>query len=210
MSHDTILHRAIRPAVRRLARTRVTPDHLTMLRFATGLLAAAAFVQGEELWVDVGAGIFLVSAFLDRADGELARQTRRFSRHGHRYDLIADGTAGIMAFVALGLGATDGPLGFLAAVLGLSAGVGVAALFWQINVQELGSLPQYANGSGRVLVDPDDAMFTVPVLLWCFGAEPVVVATGTVPPVIALWKALSHRRRVALSVPQRRSHTRAG
>ena len=188
MSHDTILHRAIRPAVRRLARTRVTPNHLTMLRFATGLLAAVAFAQGEEFWVDVGAGIFLVSAFLDRADG----------------------AAGSMAFVALGLGATDGPLGFLAAILGLSAGGGIAALFWQINVQDLGFLPQYVSGSGRVLVDPDDMMLTVPVLLWCFGAEPVVVATGTIPPVIAIWKALSHRRRGAPSFLQRRSDTRAG
>lgn len=210
MSHDTIVHRAVRPAVLRLARTRVTPDHLTALRFATGLLAAVAFAQGEDFWVDVGAGIFLVSAFLDRADGELARQTRRFSRHGHRYDLIADSTAGIMAFIGLGLGATGGPLGPLAAILGLLAGVGVAALFWQINVQDLGSLPQYITRSGRVLVDPDDVMLVVPVLLWCFGAEPVVVATGTVPPMIALWKALSHRRRGALPVLQRRSDTRAG
>lgn len=197
MSHDTIVHRTVRPVVRLIARTPVTPDHLTALRFATALAAAAAFAQGERFWVNVGAGIFLVSAFLDRADGELARQTRRFSRHGHRYDLLADGAAGVMAFVGLGLGAISGPLGPAAAVLGLTAGIGVAVLFWQINVQDLGSLPQYAAGNGRVLVDPDDVMFVVPVLLWCFGAEPVVVATGTVPPLIALWKALAHRRRPA-------------
>lgn len=197
MSHDTIVHRVVRPVVRLIARTRVTPDHLTALRFATALAAAVAFARGGDFWVNVGAGIFLVSAFLDRADGELARQTRRFSQHGHRYDLLADGAAGVMAFVGLGVGAAAGPLGPMAVVLGLLAGIGVATLFWQINVQELGSLPQLTGGSGRVLVDPDDVMFVVPVLLWCFGAEPVVLATGTVPPTLALWKALAHRRRGA-------------
>lgn len=197
MSHDTIVHRVVRPVVRLLARTRVTPDHLTALRFATALAAAVAVALGGDFWVNLGAGIFLISAFLDRADGELARQTRRFSRHGHRYDLLADCAAGVMAFVGLGVGAAGGPLGSAAAVLGLLAGIGVTALFWQVNVQELGSLPQYAAGNGRVLVDPDDVMFVVPVLLWCFGAEPVVLATGTVPPALALWKALAHRRRGA-------------
>lgn len=192
-----MVHRVVRPVVRLLARTRVTPDHLTALRFATALAAAVAFALGGDFWVNLGAGIFLVSAFLDRADGELARQTRRFSRHGHRYDLLADCAAGVMAFVGLGVGAAGGPLGSAAAVLGLLAGIGVTALFWQVNFQELGSLPQYAAGNGRVLVDPDDVMFVVPVLLWCFGAEPVVLATGTVPPALALWKALAHRRRGA-------------
>lgn len=208
MSTDTIPHRIVRPMVRLLARTRVTPDHLTGLRLATAVACAAAFAQGGDFWVNVGAGIFVVSALLDRADGELARQTRRFSQYGHHFDLLSDCAAGVMAFVGLGIGAAGGPLGSMAIVLGLSAGIGVATLFWQINVQDLGTLPQYVAGNGRVLVDPDDVMFVVPVLLWCFGAEPVVVATGTVPPLIALWKALAHRRRGASAVlPQQSDST---
>lgn len=80
MSHDTWIHRAVRGAVRPLARTPVTPNQVTTLRLITGLAAAAAFAQGGEGWRQVGAGLFLVSLFLDRADGELARASGKSSR----------------------------------------------------------------------------------------------------------------------------------
>jgi archaetidylinositol phosphate synthase len=195
MSHDTVVHRIVRPAVRRLARTRITPDHLTALRFATALAAAAAFACGGG-WVAVGAGVFTLSALLDRADGELARQTRRFSRHGHRYDLVADCAAGVMAFIGLGVGAIGGPLGPAALALGLAAAAGVTALFWQVNVQRAGGLPRYTAGNGRVLADPDDAMLAVPLLLWCVGSEPVLLVAGTITPVLALCMAWPRRPRV--------------
>jgi phosphatidylglycerophosphate synthase len=47
--------------------------------------------------------VFLLSALLDRADGELARQTRRVSQHGDRYNLLADWGAGAITFVGLGV-----------------------------------------------------------------------------------------------------------
>jgi hypothetical protein len=189
MSHDTVVHRIVRPAVRRLAPTWVTPDHLTALRFATALAAAAAFAHGGPGWVAAGAGVFTISALLDRADGELARQTRRFSQHGHRYDLIADCASGAMAFAALGIGAASGPLGWAALALGLLAAAGVTALFWQINVRAAAPLPRYAAGDGRVLADPDDGMFAVPVLLWCFGPDVLLLCAGIVTPLLALWLA---------------------
>ncbi len=190
MSHDTVVHRAVRPAVQVLARIGVAPDHLTALRFATALGAAAAFAQGRRGWVDIGAGLFLFSALLDRADGELARQMRRFSQHGHRYDLWADCAAGVLSFIGLGLGAMGGPLGPAALVLGLLAAAGVTTLFWQVDGRGEPKLPGVAGASGRVVVDPDDAMFAVPVLLWCFGADAVLWPAGTLTPVLALWMVL--------------------
>jgi hypothetical protein len=186
MSHDTIVHRIVRPAMRALASTPVTPDHLTALRFATGLAAAAAFARGGSGWVDLGAAVFLVSALLDRADGELARQTQIFSRHGHRYDLIADWSAGALAFIGLGIGARAGGLGWAAPVLGVLAAVGVTALFWAINVLALPNLPRLADARGRALLDPDDAMFAVPPLLWCFGANAVLLPAGILAPLLAI------------------------
>ena len=200
MSHDTIVHRAVRPVVRVLAKAGVAPDHLTALRFATALGAAAAFAQGRQGWVEIGAGLFLLSAFLDRADGELARLTRRFSRHGHRYDLWADCAAGVLSFIGLGVGAMGGPLGPAAVLLGLLAAAGVTTLFWEIDVRGERKLPGVAGASGRVLADPDDAMFAVPVLLWCFGANTVLWPAGTLTPALALWivlRAWVRRRRRA-------------
>jgi hypothetical protein len=192
MSHDTIVHRIVRPAVRTLAKTPVTPDHLTILRFATGLVSAAAFVLGGRRWIDIGAAVFLLSALLDRADGELARQTNRFSRHGHRYDLLADWSAGAAAFIGLGVGARFGPLGPAAPLLGVLAATGVTVLFYGINVRQV-TPPRYAADGGRVLVDPDDAMFAVPPLLWCFGASAVLLPSGILAPLLALRMVLRLR-----------------
>ena len=79
MSHDTWIHRAVRPVARSLARTRVTPNQVTTLRPVAGLVAAAAFAEGSETGRAWGAGIFLLAMFLDRADGELARLSGRIS-----------------------------------------------------------------------------------------------------------------------------------
>lgn len=202
MSHDTLLHGIVRPAVRALAGTRVTPDHLTGLRFATAVAAAAIFAQGSDTWTSIGAGVFTVSALLDRADGELARQTGRFSRHGHRYDLLADCLAGVMAFIGLGLGAADGVLGVLAIALGFLAGAGIGGLFWEINVAAPGRLPGWTGRGGRVLADPDDGIFALPLLVLCFGAEAVLVPGSIVTPAAALWLAL--RRRLGAGTVRRR------
>lgn len=197
MSHDTIIHRIVRPAVRLVAGTGITPNHVTTLRFATALAAAAAFAQGQESWTNIGAGVFVISALLDRADGELARQTRRSSPGGHRYDLIADCSAGVVAFIGLGIGAAAGPLGPLAVALGVLAGAGIAGIFWHINVRAPGKLPGLTARSGRILVDPDDGMFTVPLLLWCFGPEAALVPASIVTPLAALWLTLRRPAREA-------------
>ncbi len=194
MSHDTVLHGIVRPAVRALAGTWVTPDHLTGLRFVTAVAAAVIFAHGSGTWTSIGAGMFTVSALLDRADGELARQTGRFSRHGHRYDLMADCLAGVMAFVGLGIGAAGGVLGSMAVVLGSMAGAGIGALFWEINVAAPVRLPGWTERSGRVLADPDDGMLALPLIVLCFGAEAVLVPGSIITPAAALWLALRRRR----------------
>lgn len=192
MSHDTIVHRLVRPAVRAAARTGITPDQVTALRFTTAVAAALAFAQGQSGWTAVGAGLFTVSALLDRADGELARLTQRFSQHGHRYDLVADCSAGIMAFIGLGVGAMGGVLGPLALAMGVAAGTGIGVLFWEINVAAPGKLPGWTGRDGRVLADPDDGMFALPLLVLFFGAEAVLAPGSVITPAAALW--LTYRR----------------
>ena len=193
MSHDTLIHQAVRPAVRAVAtRTQLTPDHLTALRVATGLGAAASFTRyGSTGWMVLGTCLFLLSALLDRADGELARQTHRFSQHGHRWDLVADCTCTAVVFLGLGLGAAGGVLGRGGILLGVLAGAGVVGLFWQVNVARSGALPGYVGGNGRVLADPDDAMFAVPLFLWFAGVETVLVLAGVLAPAAALWMCVT-------------------
>ena len=188
LSHDTLLHRVLRPAVACLTATPVTPDALTALRLATGLGAAGCFAAGPG-WLGLGAGLFLASMLLDRADGELARRTGRFSRIGPRFDLVSDCVSTMAAFVGLGIGATaDLPIdpalepqaGLL---LGVLAAVSVAMIFVQLN-----TLPPAAGGSGRGAVprrpvDPDDVMLVVPFAIWCGGASWVLLASGVLTPM---------------------------
>lgn len=196
MSHDTIIHRIVRPAVRLIATTRVTPNQLTTLRLVTGLAAAAAFALGDAMWSDIGGGVFLVSMLLDRADGELARQTGRTSIAGYRYDLVCDCIATVATFIGIGFGLVDS-LGPSAALLGLVAGAGVGGLFWLLNVLRLAPECTYAFWGGRIVVDTDDAMIFVPVLIWCGAAQQELIAAAVVPPVAMLGLSLHffHRKR---------------
>jgi archaetidylinositol phosphate synthase len=185
VSHDTIIHRIVRPAVQRIVPIGVTPNQLTTLRLITGLVAAGMFALGKVVWLDIGGASFLLSMLLDRADGELARQTGRTSLAGYRYDLISDCIVSVVAFIGLGFGLISS-LGPGAILLGLAAGLGVGGLFWQLNVLTLASPRSYAFWNGRIVVDPDDAMIFMPVLIWLGAAQPELIAAAAITPAAVL------------------------
>ena len=79
--------------VRRLARTRVTPNALTAAGFS--LCTAAAVVipfegQNKYLFYWLGAALFIVGSILDILDGALARQSDRATPFGEFLDSLAD------------------------------------------------------------------------------------------------------------------------
>ena len=177
MSHNTLLHHVVRPGVRLLAGTGVTPNQVTTLRLLTGLSAAVGLAHGEGPWAASGAALLVVSMLLDRADGELARHTGQFSRMGYRYDLVADGLSTIAVFVGMGLGGQTA-FGTASWVCGLVAAAGVLALFVLMRAFEPGedSAPTVR------LVDPDDALLLVPVLVWSGLMGWTVVVTACRDP----------------------------
>ncbi|MCQ8239973.1 CDP-alcohol phosphatidyltransferase family protein [Rhizosaccharibacter radicis] len=210
LSHHTLLHRSVRPAVRLLAATAVTPDQLTIARLLTGLAAAVAFAIGPMM-LGAGLGLMLVSCLLDRADGELARQTRRFSRFGGRFDLVADCVATAAIFVGLGIG-TDAPdwaenrVPLLASVMpelmGVAAAVGIAAIFSRLNLP--GVRDEARPGEPRRLFDPDDSLLLVLPVIGLGAAWEVLLAAAIVTPVVALslwgtWFARGRRRAALVS-----------
>ena len=193
MSANTLIHRIVRPAVKRIAPTRVTPNHITTLRLVTGFAAALAFAHGEAPWLAIGGGVFIFSMLLDRADGELARQTGRASVIGHRYDLVSDCASNIIAFIGIGIGVVP-VLGILGPLLGILAGAGIGALFWQINAQKLVELRPYSAWDDRFNADPDDALILVPLLVWIGAAVPTLIAAAVITPLAALWIGFSGSR----------------
>ncbi|MGC1303446.1 MAG: CDP-alcohol phosphatidyltransferase family protein, partial [Caulobacteraceae bacterium] len=135
-------------------------------------------------WFAVGGVALLLSLLLDRADGELARQTGKSSVGGYRYDLICDCIGNIIAFIGLGIG-LRAQMGWAGIGLGASAGVSIVALFYLLNVAKVATA-QGVSANGRVLVDPDDAMLVIPFMVW-FGVAPWVVGIGgVVTPVVAI------------------------
>ena len=197
MSHNTIIHRFIRPAVMRLASTALQPNHITVLRIATALAAAAAFSAGSVQAIRIGSALFVVSALLDRADGELARQTGRFSRCGHVLDLVGDCSADAVVMLAIGLGAMQTWLGWWAPVLGLSGAASTVMLFWQLNrpSRRPRDVPSCR------LFDPDDAILGVPLLACCAGLPAVLLLAGVLTPLAVCWLLTRERQELA----QRRS-----
>ncbi len=148
---------------------------------ATALAAAAAFSAGSVAAVRIASGLFVVSALLDRADGELARQTGHFSRWGHALDLAGDCSADALIILAIGVGAAHSWLGGWALVLGLSGAISTVLLFWLLNRS---SQPLVAAAVSR-LFDPDDAILGIPVIACCVGLPSVLLLAGVLTPLVA-------------------------
>jgi phosphatidylglycerophosphate synthase len=185
MSHDTLIHALVRPVVRKVAGSGITPNQVTTLRLVTGLLGAVGFAQGGVLWPCLGAGFMLLSVLLDRADGELARQTGKMSQGGYRYDLICDCAATVASFIGMGFG-VQSVFGPAAIAMGVVAGVSVAVVFWLINVVKLTPIKAPDGAERRVILDPDDAMILAPFFVW-FGVMPWAVAIACVAtPIVAI------------------------
>ena len=193
MSHQTWLHRIVRPAVRPLVATPVTPNHVTTLRLAAGLAAAAALAMPDPTARGWGALLFLLSMLLDRADGELARMSGKSTPWGHRYDLAVDTLCNALAFVGLGYGLRGGAFGAWAPLMGLLAGIAIAVILLIVLRVEARRGPRAGELTSRGGFDADDALLVLPVAVWGGLAEPLLLAAALGAPVFALFMALKFR-----------------
>ncbi len=88
------------------ARRGWTPNGVSTLSMAVGVLAAAAFATGERTGMIAGALLLQVAFTLDCVDGQLARYTRTFTRLGAWLDSIFDRAKEYAVYAGLALGAT--------------------------------------------------------------------------------------------------------
>jgi phosphatidylglycerophosphate synthase len=184
--NDTWSHAAARGLVRPLVGTWVKPNHITSLRLASGALACLLLARGgstEELWSGV---LWLISAFLDRADGELARIGKMQSRGGHLYDYYTDVFLNSGFFLAAGINLRHGWLGHWAIPVGAVACGSMLAccILAETYENSVGTGERVFEGAAGF--QPDDALYLLPLFVWAHWLAPMVLAAAIVTTVIAL------------------------
>jgi len=176
-----------------LRNTRIRPNHVTTAGLVAGLAAAALYADGRPRALSWGAGLYVVSAVLDHADGELARLTGATTSFGHVYDRIADLVVKLALFAGMGLGLSAGPLGGWAVVMGGTAGVALVAIFSlrtelaRLQGPDAFTQPSFAG------FELEDILYAVPLLTWVGGLAPFLVAAGVGAPLFAAWVARQYR-----------------
>ncbi|MGB6485766.1 MAG: CDP-alcohol phosphatidyltransferase family protein [Steroidobacteraceae bacterium] len=178
MSSTTWTHLLARPVMRPLIGTAVRPNHITTLRLLTGIAACVAFAWGNRAGMVWGGGLWLVSAFLDRADGELARLANMMSPQGHRYDYLADVWVNTLFFIGIGIGLRHSVLGRWSMPLGLLSGASTFLASVFAEMLELRGPPGTKAVSGRWGFDPDDALYLMGPLAWLGWLTPILVAAS--------------------------------
>jgi archaetidylinositol phosphate synthase len=182
----TYTHRLARALVKPLIGTPVTPNHLTTLRLLTGLGACLAVAVDAPAWRIVGAILWLISAFLDRADGELARIGNMMSEKGHQYDYLADVVVNSLVFTFVGIGARHGWLGLWGIPLGLLT-TGAMLVCWIT-----GEAFQKLEGSGakayqgRWGFDLDDGLYLLAIPIWLNLMGFVLLGAASCTVVLAI------------------------
>jgi len=184
--------RLARVLVRPLARSFVHPNHVTLATAALALAGAALLATGGAAAADWGAGLFVLSRFLDHLDGELARQTGRSSRLGYLLDYLAGGVsyAALFAGVALGLG--HGPLGRWALALGaLGVASALAAVWLNLRIDRLRGDSAAVGYPARGGFELEDGIYLLAPITWAGGLAPFFVAACIGACAYLVWTAWS-------------------
>ena len=122
MIGDSWTHKIARICVLPLINTSISPNHITVIRLITGLLACAAFASKLNI---LGGIFWLISTFLDRADGELARRSGKTTEWGHKFDYYCDTFITALFFISIGINLRDNLPGYWSISLGICAALGV-------------------------------------------------------------------------------------
>lgn len=200
MIGDSWSHLLARQLVRPLVGTSIRPNHLTTLRLLSGLIACVCFALGSRLGMIWGGFVWLLSALLDRADGELARIGNMTSPGGHRYDYYTDVVVNTAFFVAIGVGLRHTWLGKWSILLGLLAGGALLLCMWWSELLERLSPPLTRAYEGRWGFDPDDALYLMAVFAWLNWLEPILIGSAAVTPVVAAVTGIRLLRRMSTTV----------
>jgi CDP-diacylglycerol--glycerol-3-phosphate 3-phosphatidyltransferase len=81
------VEKAVKPIGDRLRRTRLTPDHLTVVGLVVAVAAAFSIAAG---WLALGLLLVILAALPDLLDGALAKASNTSSQRGAFFDSVVD------------------------------------------------------------------------------------------------------------------------
>jgi phosphatidylglycerophosphate synthase len=177
----------------------VTPNQITAVHLALGLLIVGAMAWGGPAANAWAGGAWLVACLLDRLDGEVARIGGLSSAWGHRFDCFVDSALSALYFVGLGLGLRHAPLGWAAVACGALACVNQFTLN-----QVAEAFDSRSDDGGKILAsrwgfDADDALYLLGPLLWfpppVRWAATVLAAVATTGFLLLFLRRLARLRR---------------
>lgn len=186
--HATIAidQRIARRAAALLARTPASPNGVTAASIAVGLVAALLLARGDG-WIHVGAALFAVAVWMDHVDGELARQTGRTSTFGHYFDHVAALTNYVSGFVGAGYGLRHGALGDWGPILGITAGVAVAAIMSVRLHIEIRNGRDAVRQTVHRGFEVEDTLYVLAPITWFGLLQYFIVAAGIGAPAFLLY-----------------------
>ncbi len=166
--------------------TRIQPNHLTTLRLVFGLCASLLFSFGGAVLGLIASIAFMISNFLDHADGELARLKNSTSRVGHYYDLTCDAIINIFLFIGIAVGLSDNDPGHHALMLGVLAGLSVSCIFHLRHLIEQMIGKDDARQPHFAGFEAEDILYLLPLVVLVDGLSMFLLAAAIGAPCFAV------------------------
>lgn len=185
--------RLARAVCRPFVGSELTPNHITTLRVLTGFGACGLFAYGGPTAANWAGVLWVLSAFLDRCDGEFARLTGLSSRRGHLYDITGDITINAAVFAAVGIGLTVSGGDWWPLTIGVlaAAGIAIASILAEFNEQDMGQGQK--TFSGGLGFDFDDLIYVIALFPWIGQLELLLICGSIGGPLAAIvigWKLI--------------------
>ena len=170
-----------------LRNSTLTPNHLTWIRLFFGVFACLALAEGSYFWTNVGSIFFVLSNFLDHTDGEFARLTGKISKSGHYFDLASDAAVNILLFLGIGIGLMGSSLGDFAMLMGIIAGLAVAAIFHMRLYIENHIGKEQARQPHFSGIEAEDILYLLPVITFFEQLFIFLLLASIGAPLFCIW-----------------------
>ena len=192
MIGDSWTHKIARICVLPLINTSISPNHITLIRLITGLVACVAFASKLNI---LGGIFWLISTFLDRADGELARISGKTTEWGHKFDYYCDTFITALFFIAIGINLRDNLSGYWSISLGICAALGV--IFTEVYAEIIDQKKQSTGEKaypGIMGFDFDDILYLFAPIVWLNWHLPFLIGASIGAPAFAVFTWYSSKK----------------